>query len=164
MPRILTHPLGDTPPVLPPVINRRETGLSLVVLPSVLPSNYISLDIRVAATNLDRDLITRSGLTAGAPRQGNSDLEEAGRILLSGDPAIIVRPVNTEVSVEDGASIVIGGLVHDVPKHREVRDVQLPILSDLPTIGRLFHRSAEPRQRNEWVIFITPEIVNPVEE
>jgi general secretion pathway protein D len=73
-------------------------------------------------------------------------------------PIFRSRQLVTSCNVWDGQTVVLGGLIaEDTQKNRD----QVPILGDIPLIGRLFRsESTEVRKRN-LVIFVTPTIIDP---
>ncbi len=74
----------------------------------------------------------------------------------TGLPEKITRTASTMVRVRSGDTIVIGGLVQD--ELRETRS-KVPILGDIPLIGRLFRSRHKTKTKTELVIFITPRIL-----
>jgi type IV pilus assembly protein PilQ len=77
----------------------------------------------------------------------------------SGDvPAINTNTVNTRVLVDNGATLVLGGIFRD--EHTR-EDIRTPLLGEVPVLGRLFQRSQQASRRTELLIFITPQIVQP---
>lgn len=70
---------------------------------------------------------------------------------------ISTKHVKTEVLVENGGTVVIGGIFEQT----ERQDVtQVPFLGDLPYIGFMFKNRATSNQKTELLVFITPRIVN----
>lgn len=69
-----------------------------------------------------------------------------------------IREVKTTVTVFDGATVVMGGLTRE-----EVRTVNdsVPVLSDIPWIGRLFRSKGESRQKRNLLIFVTANRISP---
>ncbi len=94
----------------------------------------------------------------------NQTIDELVDILESGgfeQPLIATRTANTEVMVESGQTIVIGGIIRDRESERSVR---VPILGDLPLIGPLFRRSEQSNERTELMVFLTPFVVTTDEQ
>ncbi|HET6385057.1 MAG TPA: type II and III secretion system protein [Armatimonadota bacterium] len=77
--------------------------------------------------------------------------------LQTGLPILSDRKATTTVRVKDGDTIVIGGLVQ---KQRYVTNGKIPILGDIPLIGRLFRSHKVSTVHSELMIFITPHILN----
>ncbi|MBO5255577.1 MAG: type II secretory pathway, component PulD, partial [Opitutales bacterium] len=73
-------------------------------------------------------------------------------------PVFSVREVSTTVTIFDGATVVLGGLTRE-----EVISVndQVPILGDIPLIGRLFKSKGESRQKRNLMIFVTANRISP---
>jgi general secretion pathway protein D len=74
----------------------------------------------------------------------------------SGNPIIGKKDIKTFVRVQDGQTIVIGGLVSN---DRRTDMKKVPILGDLPLIGYLFRRQGTTNKRTNLMVFITPHIV-----
>src|SRR5574337_318869 len=74
-----------------------------------------------------------------------------------GGPAINTKHANTQVLVENGGTVVIGG-IFTLSERTDVNKV--PFLGDLPVMGALFRNTARTSQKTELLIFITPKIVN----
>ena len=72
-------------------------------------------------------------------------------------PHFRIRQVTTSVNVWDGQTVVIGGLITEgVSKMKD----EIPVLGDIPIIGRLFRSEASQTQKKNLVIFVTPTIID----
>ncbi len=81
--------------------------------------------------------------------------DSPGQQTLSG-PAIDTKNVQTQVLVENGGTVVLGGIF----EQQERRTVtKVPFLGDLPVVGYLFKNTSTVSDRSELMIFITPRIV-----
>ncbi len=108
-----------------------EIGTTLDVTPAVSPgSEEITLDISV-------------------------NLKELVAMLDIG-PQTSDRSASTKITVKNGQTVVIGGLISE-KKHKTV--YQVPILGSIPIIGYLFKKEEESKTRTELLIFLTPKIV-----
>jgi general secretion pathway protein D len=69
-----------------------------------------------------------------------------------------VRKVSTGVSIWDGQTVGLGGLIRE-----DVQDVEdkLPILGDLPFIGRMFRSESEQHFKRNLMIFVTAHLIDP---
>lgn len=114
-------------------ISFKEAALSLEVTPQITPDNRIIMEVKVNKDEPDYD------------REVN------------GVPPINKNEVNAKILVEDGETIVIGGVFSNT-QSKVVEKV--PLLGDVPFIGRLFRRDAVRDQKNELLVFITPRIMN----
>ena len=114
-------------------------GIVLDVVPQIGPDNTITMNIRPVVTDLLRVETLR--LDDGTQAQA---------------PVIDRRETDTMARVRAGETIAIGGLM------RTKRDVQVsgvPLLKDIPLLGRLFRSTRTVDERRELVIFITPTIL-----
>jgi len=73
-------------------------------------------------------------------------------------PIFSTRKVTTSVSVWDGQTVVLGGLMREDVQKTEDRT---PILGDIPIVGRLFRSNAEQHIKRNLIIFVTARLVNP---
>ncbi len=71
-------------------------------------------------------------------------------------PVIDVKQISALVRVRDGEMVVIGGLIQDRVSHIERK---VPILGDLPWLGRIFKGTYDVKEKTELVIFLSPRIV-----
>jgi general secretion pathway protein D len=76
-------------------------------------------------------------------------------------PIFSTRKVNTSVSVWDGQTVVLGGLMREDVQKTEDRT---PIIGDIPVVGRLFRTNAEQHTKRNLVIFVTARLVTPAGE
>jgi type II secretory pathway component GspD/PulD (secretin) len=101
-----------------------------------------------------------SNVTVEIERAEVSDEIRPSQIVASGSdgllPTVSTRRVSTTVHVKDGHTIVIGGLVM---RRKVERVVKVPILGDIPLLGRLFQRIDELEEEIEVAIFLSPRIV-----
>jgi general secretion pathway protein D len=73
-------------------------------------------------------------------------------------PRFRIRQVVTSSIVWDGQTVVLGGLISErVAKRKD----KVPVLADLPVVGRLFRSEANSSQKKNLVIFVTPTIIDP---
>lgn len=138
-------------------------GLSLIETPPFLPGTTIPMPGLSFIIDLDRDLVTRDGSGMDDPSPGNADFRFEGNVRLSGDPALLIQRAAAELTVRDGASVVIGGLMHDLPRQGSEQEMQSPNIGELPVIGHLFRQAGTTAPRRNLMIFVTARIVTPEE-
>lgn len=85
--------------------------------------------------------------------------DQAGTVLVS-YPLLTIREAETQVMLQDGETIVIGGLIKDVKQKQEIG---IPVLGDIPLVGWMFKRYTENITKVDLLIFITASIVKPGE-
>ena len=118
-------------------IEYRDVVLKLEVIPLVNSEDEITLQIAI----LSDDIIGESNF-----------IEGIGRV-----PIISTRELLTTVTVPNNQTIVLGGLITT----NETETVSgIPLLSDIPGLGRLFSTTTDSVERDELMIFIQPSIVN----
>ena len=111
-------------------VSFKKAVLSLEVTPQVTPDENVIMDLKV---NQD---------TVGT--------------VFAGVPSINTREVNTQVLVENGQTVVLGG-VHEEVNQSNVNKV--PVLGDVPVLGRLFRTDVDSDEKRELLIFVTPKIM-----
>ena len=111
-------------------VSFRKATLSLKVKPQITPDDNVIMNLRV-----------------------NKD--SVGQNTLSG-PAIDTKQVVTEVLVENGGTVVIGGIY---TQDERSTTTKVPVLGDLPYVGFLFKNNQRVDDRRELLIFISPKIL-----
>jgi general secretion pathway protein D len=98
---------------------------------------------------------------AGVTQTGFIPLAQPERLITPNtinQPVFSVRKVSTGVSIWDGQTVALGGLIRE-----DVQDVEdkIPVLGDLPFIGRLFRTEAENHSKRNLMIFVTAHLIDP---
>lgn len=130
----------------------RNVGVELAVTPNVENDDTISLVLEPKVTEFE-----------GFVEYGGPSIAIAGDTTVSVpagffQPIFSVREISTEVTVFDGATLVMGGLTRDEVK--TVKD-KVPVLGDIPGVGRLFRSEGETRQKRNLLVFVTANLVSP---
>lgn len=112
-------------------ISFRKAVLKLEVTPQITPEGAIFLDVKVNKDSRGQD--TASG------------------------PAIDTKNVQTQVLVENGGTVVLGGIYEQTER---VTVTKVPLLGDIPVLGTLFKNRQRVNDRTELMIFITPRVVS----
>jgi len=73
-------------------------------------------------------------------------------------PFFHVRSVQTQLSVYNGATVVMGGLITE---DRKTMEDKIPFLGDLPFLGRLFRSRSEQSIKRNLLVFVTARLVDP---
>lgn len=129
-----------------------DVGVSMEVTPNVEEDDSINLVLNPNVTEFEGFM--EYGGVAVAISSGTTVTVPSGFI----QPVFSVREVKTTVTVFDGATVVMGGLTRE-----EVRTINdsVPILSDIPWIGRLFRSKGESHQKRNLLIFVTANRISP---
>jgi general secretion pathway protein D len=130
----------------------RNVGVELAVTPNVENDDTISLILEPTVTEFEG--FVEYGGPSIAISGGTTVTVPAGFY----QPIFSTRQISTEVTVFDGATLVMGGLTRD-----EVKTVsdKVPVLGDIPGVGRLFRSEGETRQKRNLLIFVTANLVSP---
>ena len=137
----------------PQEFTTRNVGVELKVTPTVEEDDYsISLDLNPRVTEFD-----------GFVEYGGQSVAISGSTTVtvpSGffQPIFSVRDISTKVTIWDGATLVMGGLTREEVK--KVND-KVPILGDIPFLGRAFRSKGESSQKRNLLIFVTANLVSP---
>ena len=75
----------------------------------------------------------------------------------SGAPSVDTKRIHTQVQIENGGTVVLGGIFIDEQNQQETK---VPILGDIPVLGWLFRSRHTRQQRRELLVFITPKIIS----
>jgi general secretion pathway protein D len=111
-------------------------GIQLNVVPQLCSDGLISMVVHPVVTEeVDRRIFTGSG----------------GHVVAS-YPVIQTREAETRMQVENGKTVALGGLISD---RRRVGVTKVPLLGDIPFLGRLFRRDTTENEKVELVIFLS---------
>lgn len=152
-------------PTAPSGWTMKPTGITLEVVPTLGPDNYtIDLELAPRVIEFDGFINYGSPINATVQAQGiysaiapTSKTFEATANTIN-QPVFSVREVTTQVSVYDGQTVVMGGLMReDVQK---VED-KVPLLGDIPHVGRLFRSSSEQHTKRNLIMFVTASLLDP---
>jgi type IV pilus assembly protein PilQ len=113
----------------------KKAVLSLTVTPQITPDDRIIMDLEVTQDTVGQSLPSATGGVV---------------------PSIDTRKVITQVLVNDGETVVLGGIFET--ERRETED-KVPFLGDIPGLGRLFKRTGNESNKRELLIFVTPKIL-----
>jgi len=146
-------------PTTPTAFETRNTGVTLEVEPVVGPDDF-TIDL-----NLVPQVVEFEGfINYGSPIQTVSTnlLGVAQTTVLTpnviNQPIFSTRKITTSVSVWDGQTVVLGGLIREDVQKTEDRT---PIIGDIPLVGRLFRTNADQHIKRNLIIFVTARLVNP---
>lgn len=104
--------------------------LELAVTPQITPDDKIIMDLEVKKDSIGQ--------------------------VFDGVPSIDAKRVNTQVLVENGDTVVLGGIFEQTSR---TDTTKVPVLGDLPFVGALFRRTQKQEDKTELLIFITPKII-----
>jgi type IV pilus assembly protein PilQ len=116
-------------------IQFKKAVLSLRVTPQVTPDNRIILDLNVKKDSVGQIFVGEGGAQI---------------------PSIDTREITTQVLVNDGQTVVLGGILET---ERRETEKKVPYLGDVPVLGRLFKTTGRTNNKDELLIFVTPKIL-----
>jgi general secretion pathway protein D len=182
--RELRYPRTYTPPQVPSISSGSTTlnaTVPVVVTPTT-PQDWetrntgVTLEVEPVvggdATTIDLNLIPQVVEFEGFINYGSpifavgvntaAGISISNSVLLTqntiNQPVFSTRKVTTSVSVYDGQTVVLGGLMReDVQKTED----KVPIIGDIPLVGRAFRTNTEQHTKKNLVIFVTAKIVTP---
>ena len=117
-------------------VNFKKAVLSLKATPQITPDNRIILDLNVKKDSVGQIVVTSGGVNV---------------------PSIDTRTITTQVLVNDGQTVVLGGILETT--HRDDQ-TKVPYLGDIPVLGHLFKTTTKTNNKDELLIFVTPKIVH----
>jgi general secretion pathway protein D len=112
-------------------VSYKDTGVILEVRPRVNPGGLVYL-------NLDQ-VVSKPGI---ADKFGNFPIDK--------------RELNTQIAVQSGQTVLLGGLIQ---QDEGKTDTGIPGLNRIPVIGRLFGTTSRHRNRTELIVLITPRVI-----
>ena len=110
----------------------KKAVLSLEVTPQITPDDRINME--VAVTN-----------------------DSVGEITVDGTPSIDTNEIESNVLVDNGQTVVLGGIYQETSSESETK---VPFFGDIPVAGRMFKRTSVNYDKSELLIFITPKIID----
>ncbi|HKQ83517.1 MAG TPA: type IV pilus secretin PilQ, partial [Steroidobacteraceae bacterium] len=113
----------------------KKAVLSLKVTPQITPDNRVILDLTVSKDSVGQLVSSATG----------------GFV-----PSIDTREIVTQVLVNDGQTVVLGGVLET---ERRDAENKVPLLGDVPVLGRLFKSTTKTDNKDELLIFVTPRIL-----
>lgn len=113
-------------------IERRDVGLTLKVKPQINEGNMLKMDIEQEVSSLASAAASASDIVTNK------------------------RSLKTTVMVEDGQTLVLGGLIDDTVR---TRDEKVPLLGDIPLLGKLFSYKSTTKMKQNLMVFLHPRIL-----
>ncbi|HCR36689.1 MAG TPA: type II secretory pathway, component PulD, partial [Opitutae bacterium] len=131
----------------------REVGVQMQVTPTVEDDNE-SISLRLEPEVTEFEGFVEYGGSSVAIASGTTVNVPSGFF----QPIFSVRRIQTEVTIYDGATVIMGGLTREQVK--EVDD-RVPVLGNIPLLGRLFRSKGETSQKRNLLIFVTANMISP---
>ncbi|MCB1233767.1 MAG: type II and III secretion system protein [Verrucomicrobiae bacterium] len=147
-------------PATPAAFETRNTGVTLEVDP-VIGADEFTIDLNLAPEVVEFEGFINYGSPINSAAldpvtgAGTSVQLTENRIEM---PVFSTRKVTTQVTIWDGQTVALGGLIRE-----DVQDVQdkVPFLGDMPLVGRLFRNNVELHLKKNLTIFVTARLVDP---
>ena len=130
----------------------QEVGVTLEVTPTVAADDSIALNLKPKVTEFE-----------GFVEYGGTSVALTGGVTVTvpsgfSQPIFSTREVTTDVTVFDGATVVIGGLTREEVK---TIDDKVPVLGSLPLVGAAFRSSGKSVSKRSLMVFVTANLVSP---
>jgi general secretion pathway protein D len=123
------------------VITYTPVGIILNVTPNITVDGMVEMIVAPQISSVDSSLGQEIGTTTNGPIVA---------------PAIAIESANTVVVTPDGQTVVIGGLMKN---SKSTTDSKIPLLGDIPGLGKLFHHKVSSNVKQELIILLTPYVV-----
>ena len=159
------QPPPSITPSFPRNFTKEDLGVILEATPTIGPDGYtIDLELNPKVTDFDGFINYGSPINTVGSQIGLFNSVPASIPIVQtlttntiNQPVFSVREVNTFVTVWDGQTVALGGLIRE-----DVQKVQdkVPFLGDMPLAGRLFRSDADQKIKKNLVIFVTPRILD----
>lgn len=120
-------------------ISYTNVGVKLKVTPHISANNFVNLKVFPEISSHEKDI--EFSISAGS---------------LISVPVFNSRTIETTVLIPSGNTLVLGGLVSD---NLTATETKVPLLGDIPGLGRAFRHDSKNRQKTDLLIFITPTII-----
>ena len=165
---LFTGSSSQTPvtPTTPTTFETRNTGVTLEVEPVVGPDG-VTIDLNLVPQVVEFEGFINYGSPILSP--STSFINQVTGGIINSAPSVITpnvinqpifsaRKVTTSVSVWDGQTVVLGGLMREDVQKTEDRT---PIIGDIPLVGRLFRTNVDQHIKRNLIIFVTARLINP---
>jgi type IV pilus assembly protein PilQ len=117
-------------------VSFKKAVLSLKATPQITPDNRIILDLTVRNDSVGTVVVTSGGVNV---------------------PSIDTKTIQTQVLVNDGQTVVLGGVLQ---RTRRDTVTKVPLLGDIPILGNVFKTTSKTNNKDELLIFVTPKILH----
>jgi len=118
------------------IVSIITVGTVLAVTPQIAADGWITLDVTPAVTSFVEEKVSPSGDSSA--------------------PVLDIKQSSSIVRMRDGETIVMGGLI----KNSHAKTLRkIPLLADIPWLGKLFQGKVDAKQKKELIIFLTPHVV-----
>jgi type IV pilus assembly protein PilQ len=117
-------------------VSFKKAVLSLKATPQITPDNRIILDLTVRNDSVGQVVVTSGGVNV---------------------PSIDTKTIQTQVLVNDGQTVVLGGVLQ---RTRRDTVTKVPLLGDIPILGNAFKTTTKTNNKDELLIFVTPKILH----
>ncbi len=145
-------------PATPTAFDTRNTGVTLEIEPTIAENDFV-VELRFVPEIVEFEGFINYGSPIQSPSTdalGNpvTSVITENRIEM---PVFSARRVNTALTIYDGYTVAVGGLIRE-----DVQNVEdkVPILGDIPIIGRLFQSKSENHIKSNLIIFVTAQIID----
>lgn len=149
-------------PTTPSAFEVRNLGVTLEVTPTVGADGY-TIDLELAPEVVDFDgfinygnpILTLAAASTGAVVPTPRSVEVSPNVI--NQPVFSTRKVTTSVTIWDGMTLSLGGLIRE-----DVQKVQdkVPFLGDVPLVGRLFRSDVDQKLKKNLIIFVTAKLID----
>jgi general secretion pathway protein D len=117
-------------------VDRKDTGVILNVTPSISPDGFVRMEVAPEISQL-----------SSQTTQITQDFQA---------PILTQRKLSTTVTVKDGQTVVIGGLMQTINDQRRTK---VPLLGDIPVVGWLFRSVNDSDKATELLVILTPKVI-----
>ena len=145
-------------PTTPTAFETRNTGVTLEVEPIVGPDGYtIDLNLVPQVVEFDGFINYGSPITTSTVSMVGTVQQNVLTANVINQPVFSTRKVTTSVSIWDGQTVVLGGLIRE-----DVQTIEdkVPLLGDIPILGRAFRSSIDQHFKRNLTVFVTARLID----
>ncbi|MFT4177204.1 MAG: type II and III secretion system protein [Luteolibacter sp.] len=145
-------------PATPTAFQTRNTGVTLEIEPTIGENDFV-IDLRFVPEIVEFEGFINYGSPISSP--GTNAMGQATSVVITDNriemPVFASRRVTSSLTIYDGYTVAVGGLMRE-----DVQNVEdkVPILGDIPVVGRLFQSKSENRIKSNLIIFVTAQIID----
>lgn len=121
-------------------IGREDVGIVLTATPHISPDGYVTIELKQEISNIGASIQLTEGVSS---------------------PIFQTREVETNVTIRDGETVVIGGLIQSNDSQSESK---VPILGDIPFLGALFRTTSVANRKTELLVVLTVDVLRTDED
>jgi general secretion pathway protein D len=140
-------------PATPRQFSVKPIGVTMEVTPTTYPDQRIDLELQPEVVDFEGFINYGQPIMVRSSTESPASVETDSVVNM---PVFNVRSITTKVQVLDGQTVVLGGLIREDRQHV---DDKVPILGDMPLVGRFFQSKIDKTVKRNLMIFVTAKLI-----